>query len=342
MILARLRSALVLVAAVVAVPSAVPSAQAGGPALQWLSAPGAGAHLTVRDLRRPVLRISAAAAEPRARVTISLLGRSPVRLSVRRGNPAVAVLTLPGPQPFGARTLGVTVVARTTGRHPVALTRTFVLVLRPTTISLRGPGQRSRWAFVRRATIARGAPSRRARAVAAVPRTTPDTAPNLVRVDAEARDPSGTRWVLAELTVLPNGRTGWIPRRDLSVYHVVETRLVVDRAQLALTLYRAGRQVFHAAVGIGTRGAPTPRGVFYVRERLTRFGDPFYGPIAFGTSARSPTLTDWPGGGIVGIHGTNRPELLPGRVSHGCIRLRNADIVRLARLLPLGTPVEIR
>jgi len=332
--IARLRSAVVLIAAVVVF---APAAEAGRPALRWLSAPPAGAHLTVRDLRQPVLRISAAAARPQARVTISLLGRSPVRLSVRRGNPAVAVLTLPGPQPFGARTLGVTVVARTTGRHPVALTRTFVLLLRPATISLRGPGARSRWAFVVRSTAARSAPSAHAPLVAAVPRTTPDTAPNLVRVVAETR-----RWALAELTVLPNGRTGWIPRRDLSVYHVVETRLVVDRARLALTLYRAGRRVFHAAVGIGTRGAPTPRGTFYVRERLTRFGDPFYGPIAFGTSARSPTLTDWPGGGIVGIHGTNRPDLVPGRISHGCVRLRNSDIVRLARLLPLGTPVEIR
>ena len=72
------------------------------------------------------------------------------------------------------------------------------------------------------------------------------------------------------------------------------------------------------------------------------YASPFYGPVAFGTSARSEVLTDWPAGGFVGIHGTNRPELLPGRVSHGCIRLRNQDILRLARLLPVGTPLTIR
>jgi lipoprotein-anchoring transpeptidase ErfK/SrfK len=33
---------------------------------------------------------------------------------------------------------------------------------------------------------------------------------------------------------------------------------------------------------------------------------------------------------------------LPGRVSHGCIRLRNEDIEELGRLMPLGTPVTIR
>jgi lipoprotein-anchoring transpeptidase ErfK/SrfK len=72
------------------------------------------------------------------------------------------------------------------------------------------------------------------------------------------------------------------------------------------------------------------------------FGDPFYGPVAFGTSARSEVLTDWPGGGFIGIHGTNEPQLIPGRISHGCIRLRNSDILRLSRLMPVGTPLTIR
>jgi len=52
-------------------------------------------------------------------------------------------------------------------------------------------------------------------------------------------------------------------------------------------------------------------------------------------------LSEWPGGGVVGIHGTNQPGLLPGRVSHGCIRVPNDAIVRLARKLPIGTPVRI-
>ena len=68
----------------------------------------------------------------------------------------------------------------------------------------------------------------------------------------------------------------------------------------------------------------------------------FYGPIALGTSARSATLTDWPGGGYIGIHGTNEPDLIPGAVSHGCIRLRNADMLRLARFVPVGSSLTIR
>jgi lipoprotein-anchoring transpeptidase ErfK/SrfK len=63
--------------------------------------------------------------------------------------------------------------------------------------------------------------------------------------------------------------------------------------------------------------------------------------VAFGTSARSPQATDWPAGGFVGIHGTDQPDLIPGRISHGCIRLRNPDIVRLGHLMPVGTPITI-
>ena len=78
-----------------------------------------------------------------------------------------------------------------------------------------------------------------------------------------------------------------------------------------------------------------------MRERLTGFTDPIYGSLAFGTNARSDVLTDWPGGGFIGVHGTNQPEILPGRVSHGCIRLKNEDILRLAKLMPVGTPLTV-
>jgi lipoprotein-anchoring transpeptidase ErfK/SrfK len=133
-----------------------------------------------------------------------------------------------------------------------------------------------------------------------------------------------------------------VPRSDLGGYQFVHTKLVVDREHFTATLFDDGRVVFRAPVGVGKPDAPTPGGNFYVRDKVSGFGDPFYGPIAYGTSARSEVLTDWPGGGFVGIHGTNEPQLIPGRISHGCIRLRNADIVRLSRLMPVGTPLVIR
>ena len=54
------------------------------------------------------------------------------------------------------------------------------------------------------------------------------------------------------------------------------------------------------------------------------------------------TLIDWPAGGYIGIHGTDRPDVIPRRISHGCIRLRNAELLRLARLTPVGTPLTVR
>ncbi|MCW2996287.1 MAG: ErfK/YbiS/YcfS/YnhG family protein, partial [Conexibacter sp.] len=134
---------------------------------------------------------------------------------------------------------------------------------------------------------------------------------------------------------------GWVPRSALGAYGSVRTRLVVDRRKLTATLTRDGRAILHVPVGIGTRAAPTPAGRFVIRDVLRRYRSAFYGPVAFGTSARSATLTDWPGGGYIGIHGTDRPGLLPGRVSHGCIRMRNRDVERLARLMPAGTPLTI-
>jgi len=60
-------------------------------------------------------------------------------------------------------------------------------------------------------------------------------------------------------------------------------------------------------------------------------------------SGFSNQLTSFAGGdGVIGIHGTNDPSTIGQTVSHGCIRMHNADIEKLVPVLPLGTPVEIR
>jgi lipoprotein-anchoring transpeptidase ErfK/SrfK len=155
------------------------------------------------------------------------------------------------------------------------------------------------------------------------------------------KSPSET-WYRVRLPILPNNSTGWVKKRYLGDLYRVNTRLYIDRAKLTATLKRDGATVFQARIGIGKSFWPTPAGQFYIRSKLTGYSSPVYGPVAFGTSARSAVLTDWPGGGFVGIHGTNQPEILPGQVSHGCIRLRNEDILRLAKLMPVGTPISIR
>jgi len=155
-------------------------------------------------------------------------------------------------------------------------------------------------------------------------------------------EPDGSTWLRIRLPTRPNGRTGWVPRDDLGALKMVSTALRVDRTTLRATLTRNGRRIWSSPIGVGKASTPTPAGRFWIRSRLRNLvNDPVYGPYAFGTGAYS-VLSDWPGGGVVGIHGTNQPQLIPGRPSHGCIRVPNAAIKRLWQLMPIGTPVRIQ
>jgi hypothetical protein len=151
----------------------------------------------------------------------------------------------------------------------------------------------------------------------------------------------GVTWIQLSLPARPNGLTGWVVANALGEMHVTHDYLRVNRETLHAELYRRGRAVWGAPIGVGRPSLPTPAGRFFVTEKLSGFDDPFYGPYLLGTSAHAPTLSEWPGGGVVGIHGTNEPQLIPGRPSHGCIRMRNADITRLWNLIEVGTPIEI-
>ncbi len=154
-------------------------------------------------------------------------------------------------------------------------------------------------------------------------------------------DGDGRTWFHIRIPGRPNGRTGWTPADNLGDVKLVRTKLRIDRRALRATLFRNGIAIWRSRVGIGKAATPTPTGRYYVRERLRNLGGSgVYGPWAFGTSAYS-VLSDWPRGGVVGIHGTNAPRLIPGRPSHGCVRVPNARITQLARLMPLGTPIEI-
>jgi lipoprotein-anchoring transpeptidase ErfK/SrfK len=197
------------------------------------------------------------------------------------------------------------------------------------------------WAPVLTATTARRRPGA-AEVVATVPVRTPEGTANIVLALGQAERRAGRLWVRVRVAGRPEDVRGWVPRTALGGYTPVRTRLLVDRGRLRAVLLIDGRPVFRAAVGIGAPATPTPRGDFYVRNQLHKYRSPFYGPVAFGTSARSATASDWPAGGFVGIHGTNRPDLIPGEVSAGCIRMTNRDIRRLARLMPVGTQVTVQ
>lgn len=145
----------------------------------------------------------------------------------------------------------------------------------------------------------------------------------------------------ALLPIRPNGTTGYLRVRDIEVF-ATDYRLEVDQAKFRLTLFEGEREVMSVPVGIGTGDTPTPVGRFYLVALLEPPDpDTIYGAYAYGLSGYSETLLDWEGGGIIGLHGTNAPESIGRAASHGCIRMKNADIKRLVPLLPLGTPIDI-
>jgi lipoprotein-anchoring transpeptidase ErfK/SrfK len=150
-------------------------------------------------------------------------------------------------------------------------------------------------------------------------------------------------WLRVSLPVRPNRSRAWV--RASAVRLATDAfRVEVRLAQHRLVVFEHDREIMRAPVGVGRAVSPTPTGRYFIAD-LLRPPNPngFYGPYAFGLSAYSPVYTSFAGGdGQIGIHGTNAPAALGSDVSHGCIRVRNAVIERLARRLPLGTPVEIR
>ncbi|MEJ7784856.1 MAG: L,D-transpeptidase [Solirubrobacteraceae bacterium] len=201
--------------------------------------------------------------------------------------------------------------------------------------------QTTRWSHAQATASVRLAPQASSRTVARLRFLTEDGLPEVYPVLSARQDTVGRIWLQIRVPKRPNGTTGWVLDEMLSSFYVVRTRLVIDRRKLSAVLLKQGKKIWSARVGIGQSGTPTPRGQFWIRERLKGLGNSgTYGPWAFGTSAYS-SLSDWPGGGVVGIHGTNQPGLIPGRPSHGCVRVRNDKIRALARLMPVGTPVDI-
>lgn len=150
-------------------------------------------------------------------------------------------------------------------------------------------------------------------------------------------------WLHVRVPIRPQNRMGWVKSTDVTLYQH-DFGIVVTLSQHRLVVYKSGKEVMRETVAVGQSKYPTPTGSFFIRE-LARPANPrgAYGPWAFGLSAYSNVLTKFGrGDGQVGIHGTNLPKQLGTDVSHGCIRVSNAGIIKMAQTLPQGVPVEIR
>jgi len=185
------------------------------------------------------------------------------------------------------------------------------------------------------------APGDDARRIAVMSAFRYDYRPTVFFVIGRHQNAIDDNWFRVEVPGRPNGRRGWVRSSQLRVLrNVGSLRIEIDRSQRRLRLQRGSRTVFSSPVAVGAPGAPTPLGSFYVTARFSP-SDSFLGPWAFETSAYA-AITDWPRGGIVGLHGTSEPASVGRRESHGCLRMFNRAILHLRKMVRLGTPIRIR
>jgi lipoprotein-anchoring transpeptidase ErfK/SrfK len=190
--------------------------------------------------------------------------------------------------------------------------------------------------------IIRKSPSRDAKAMGRLRQLTEDGYPEVYLVLRAHTDANGQEWTQIRIPGRPNGRTGWVERESLGTFHATKWQIVVNRRTLRMTIFWNGKRRKRIPVGVGKHSTPTPGGRFWIREKIkvSDKSSPYF-PYALGTANYS-TLSEWPGGGVVGIHGDwNQPQFIPGRPSHGCIRLRDRDVAWVARHVPVGTPLRI-
>ncbi len=186
----------------------------------------------------------------------------------------------------------------------------------------------------------RSQPSRSAPVLKTMTQFRPDFRPRTVLALAQRSDPKTGKptWYRITIPGRPNGRTGWIPAGSVTL-KPVDRWLVIYRDARKFDFYVNGKVARSGKIAVGKKGTETPTGLFYVQAKF----DPSWavlGAYAFETSGYSK-LSDWPGGGVVGVHGTNTPELIGQAVSHGCVRLFNKDIQYLRSVVSVGTPVKI-
>ena len=187
--------------------------------------------------------------------------------------------------------------------------------------------------------VVRATPSPHGKLVKVMHDFRPDFRPQEMFAVGERTGADGNPWYHVSVPMRPNGTYGWVPADTVSLAPT-QGQIKISLNRRTIDLYWKGKHVWHGKVAIGAPGRETPLGKYFVAARFVPYHDPFLGTFAVETSAYSK-LTEWPGGGVVGIHGTSLPQLLGQAVSHGCVRVANVTADKLKRYAPLGTPISI-
>jgi lipoprotein-anchoring transpeptidase ErfK/SrfK len=153
------------------------------------------------------------------------------------------------------------------------------------------------------------------------------------------KEAGGETWYKVWLARRPNGSKGWVRTADVGTYST-SAKIVIDVSARRLSVYRGGALRGRFPVAVGSAAYPTPTGFFFIDEKITpstRGG--VYGVLAMGLSAYQPLL---PTLGSLAIHGTNDAAVIGQAVSDGCIRMPNADVLKVSAWVPSGSPVVIQ
>lgn len=154
--------------------------------------------------------------------------------------------------------------------------------------------------------------------------------------------PAGA-WLHVQVPGRPNGSMRWVRRGDVTLSRV-SRHVLVELGAERVTVFEGERPILTLPAATGAPESPTPTGTFYVDGLWQVIGDQGgpYGPFQISFTGYSTVYQHFGSGiGQVAFHGTNRPDLIGRPVSNGCVRLSNADIVRLSKLIPIGTPGEV-
>jgi lipoprotein-anchoring transpeptidase ErfK/SrfK len=159
-------------------------------------------------------------------------------------------------------------------------------------------------------------------------------------------DPASSRVIRPARTILKAKVTS---DKLAAAYPTVVT---IDRAHFKLRLFKHLKFSKSYGVAVGQPAYPTPTGLFSISNKQvnpawTAPNSPWAGELAGtttpGGSAANPLRARWMGiTDGVGIHGTSQEYSIGSRASHGCIRMRVADVIDLYPRVPVGSPVLIR
>ena len=154
---------------------------------------------------------------------------------------------------------------------------------------------------------------------------------------------------VAEPSLPPLGEPSqYLPSEETdSKTRIDNTYLVIKLSQRRVFVYRDEQIRVSYPIAVGKTGWQTPIGRYNVldMQRYPAWEHPWNGKV-IPPGPDNPLGVRWiafwtDGRNLIGFHGTPNEELVGQAVSHGCVRMRNQDILALYAMVKIGTLVSV-